>query len=45
MARFWVLNYSDGQHDLLDIADRAAIPFSLIHAVADELEAHGLLTR
>jgi aminopeptidase-like protein len=45
MARLWVLNYSDGQHDLLDIAERAAMPFSLIHAVADELERHGLLTR
>ena len=45
MARLWVLNFSDGQHDLLDIAERSALPFSVIHAAAAELEAHGLLRR
>ncbi len=43
IAIFWVLNFSDGQHSLLDIAERAAIPFSVIKDAADALEAHHLL--
>ena len=27
-ARLWVLNLSDGEHSLLDIAERSGIPFS-----------------
>lgn len=43
MAMLWVLNQSDGRHSLLDIAERAALPFSLIRTAADSLAAAGLL--
>ncbi len=29
MAMLWVLNLSDGEHSLLDIAERAALPFAI----------------
>ena len=31
MAMLWVLNLSDGDHSLLDIAERAELPFDVIH--------------
>lgn len=43
MAIFWVLNLSDGKHSLLDIAERAAMPFPIVRAAADALKAHQLL--
>ena len=43
MAMLWVLNLSDGGHSLLDIAERASLPFTKIRAAADLLLAHGLL--
>ena len=42
-ARLWVLNLSDGQHSLLDIAERSGLPFRLISAAADLLLESGLL--
>ncbi len=39
----WVLNYSDGNNTLLDIARRASIPFERVRKVASILESHGLL--
>lgn len=45
MAMLWVLNLSDGEHSLLDIAARSNMPFVAIHAAADLLTAHGLLAR
>jgi aminopeptidase-like protein len=42
-ARLWVLNLSDGEHSLLDIADRSAIPFAMISDAADLLFESGLL--
>jgi len=42
-AMLWVLNQSDGNHHLLEIAERSAVPFSIISAVADELVQAGLL--
>jgi aminopeptidase-like protein len=42
-ARLWVLNLSDGEHSLLDIAERSGIPFSTIGAAADLLCQSGLL--
>jgi aminopeptidase-like protein len=42
-ARLWVLNLSDGQHSLLDIAERSGIPFSAICGAAELLEEGGLL--
>ena len=43
MAMLWVLNYSDGDHDLLDIASRAALPFDAVKRAADLLVEHDLL--
>ena len=43
MAMLWVLNLSDGKHGLLDIAERAAMPFAIIWAAADRLLHAGLL--
>ena len=42
-ARLWVLNLSDGEHSLLDIAERSGIPFSLIRGAAEVLQQAGLL--
>jgi aminopeptidase-like protein len=43
MAMLWVLNLSDGKHSLLDIAERAGMPFATINATAELLLEHGLL--
>jgi aminopeptidase-like protein len=43
MARLWVLNLSDGRHGLLDIAERAGMPFSAMKEAAQVLEEGGLL--
>jgi aminopeptidase-like protein len=43
MALLWVLNQSDGEHSLLDIAERAGIPFDLVHRAAWLLQTHRLL--
>lgn len=37
MAILWILNLSDGEHDLLNIADRSGIPFKIIAEAADLL--------
>jgi aminopeptidase-like protein len=42
-ALFWVLNFSDGRHSLLDVAERACIPFHVIARAAARLAAVGLL--
>jgi aminopeptidase-like protein len=43
LALLWVLNLSDGQHGLLEIAERARMPFSTIRSAADMLFQHELL--
>jgi aminopeptidase-like protein len=43
MAMLWTLNLSDGAHTLLDIAERAELPFETVRATAALLEQHGLL--
>lgn len=43
MAMLWTLNLSDGSHSLLDIAERAGIPFAVIAETAERLREHGLL--
>jgi aminopeptidase-like protein len=43
MAMLWVLNLSDGTHDLLAIAERSKLPFVAIRTAADMLEKHALL--
>ncbi len=45
MAMLWVLNLSDGQHSLFDIAERASLPLESIRRVAAILESHGLLSQ
>jgi aminopeptidase-like protein len=43
-ARLWVLNLSDGRHSLLDIAERARIPFAAIQDAAEVLFQNDLLS-
>ena len=43
LAMLWVLNQSDGQHSLLDIAERSGLPFGLLRDVADRLLDSDLL--
>ena len=42
-ARLWTLNMSDGNHSLLDIAEKSSLPFQLIHESADLLCEKGIL--
>jgi aminopeptidase-like protein len=42
-ARLWVLNLSDGEHSLLDIAERSGMPFEAISDAAALLCQAGLL--
>jgi aminopeptidase-like protein len=44
-AYLWVLNLSDGTHDLLEIAERSGLPFETVREAADTLEQHELLGR
>jgi aminopeptidase-like protein len=37
MALLWVMNLADGRHSLLDIAERAGLPFTTIHAAVEAL--------
>jgi aminopeptidase-like protein len=43
MAMLWVLNLSDGRHTLLDVAERAQLPFPTVSHTAAVLRKHGLL--
>lgn len=43
LALLWVLNLTDGTYSLLDIAERAGMPFQAIRAAADALVAAELL--
>lgn len=43
MAMLWVLNFSDGQHSLLDIAERSGTDFEIISDVAEVLTEYKLL--
>jgi aminopeptidase-like protein len=43
LAMLWLLNMSDGTNSLLDIAERAGMPFDVIAAAAAQLEQHELL--
>ncbi len=44
MALLWVLNLSDGEHTLFDIAERSKLNFSVIKNAASILADSGLLT-
>lgn len=43
LALLWVLNLSDGEHSLLDIAERSGMSFAAIREAADALLEVGLL--
>jgi len=43
-ARLWVLNFSDGEHSILDIAEKSGIAFSEVRAAAELLQESGLLS-
>jgi aminopeptidase-like protein len=43
LALLWVLNLSDGENSLIDIAERSGLPFTAIGNAARDLESHGLV--
>jgi aminopeptidase-like protein len=43
LAMLWVLNLSDGEHSLVEIAERADLPFDAISVAANALRDVGLL--
>ena len=43
-ARLWILNLSDGDHSLLDIAERSGMSFAVIDEAAELLCEKGLLS-
>jgi hypothetical protein len=43
LAMLWLLNQSDGTQSLLDVAERATLPFNLIRNTCAELVEAGLL--
>jgi aminopeptidase-like protein len=43
MAMLWILNLSDGEHSLLDIAERAKLPFAVVKRTTELLAKHDLL--
>lgn len=43
MAMLWTLNLSDGNHSLVDVADRSGLAFDQIRRAATALRAHDLL--
>jgi aminopeptidase-like protein len=45
MAFLWILNLADGRHSLLDIAERAKLPFGVVAEAARLLEQSGLLVK
>jgi aminopeptidase-like protein len=44
-ALLWVLNLSDGEHSLLDIAERSSLNFCKVADAADLLVENGLLKK
>ena len=45
LALLWILNQSEGRHDLLAIAERAGMPLEAIAEAAEALSVAGLLSR
>lgn len=43
LAMLWVLNLSDGEHDLLDVAQRCGLPFDAVAEAARALHDAGLI--
>ena len=44
-AYLWLLNLSDGEHDLLAIAEDSGLPYETVRSAAVTLAEHGLLER
>jgi aminopeptidase-like protein len=44
-ALLWLLNFADGRHSLLDIAERSGLPFGLIRSAAERALAADLIRR
>jgi aminopeptidase-like protein len=42
-ALLWVMSCGDGQHTLLDVAERSGLPFAVVHEAAGALENVGLV--
>lgn len=42
-AMMWILNLSDGCHDIFTVAEQSKLPISLLSSVAEELVAAGLV--
>lgn len=42
-ALLWVLQFADGQHDLIDVASRSGIPWPILGEAATLLEDQGLI--
>jgi len=42
-ALLWVMNQADGQHTMLDVADRAGLPYGVVREEARALEGAALL--
>lgn len=42
-SMLWLLNQCNGHRSLLDVAERASVPFGSIASISDELERAGLL--
>ncbi|MBO1415298.1 DUF4910 domain-containing protein [Streptomyces sp. FH025] len=43
LAMLWVLSMSDGEHSLLDVAERSGLPFDTVAVAAGALEGAGLI--
>ncbi|QNP67654.1 DUF4910 domain-containing protein [Streptomyces genisteinicus] len=43
MAMLWVLSLADGEHGLLDVAERSGLPFDTVAAAAGALHGAGLV--
>ena len=44
LAMLWVLNLADGNHSLLDVAEKSGLAFKMIRNAAEALLQHDLLT-
>lgn len=44
LAMLWMLTLSDGSRSLLDVSERAGLPFATVRTAAESLLAHGLLS-
>ena len=45
LAYLWVLNFSDGNHDLLDITEKSGLSFDVISEATTILEKHDLIRK